>query len=76
MSAFADIFTRDEKKNKKESYDVHLFEQDKNTGLMTTVVDEFNKNEVARHKNFKSQKVFTLNEIQDDIDETLGAALD
>ena len=75
MSAFSDIFTRNEAKNKKDKYDLIMLQRNEATDLLKTTVDDFIGNEKKKRESL-STKPTTLEEIQNELSEDIGVRLE
>ena len=77
LTAFKNIFSRDEKENKKENYDLKWFQRDEESGLLTTTLERHIGDDKKKRSSGKKQKVVTLESIEKEIgnDELLGSTI-
>ena len=76
LTAFKEIFSRDEKENKKDKYELNWLKQDKKSGLLATTIETYIKDKKTSRASCKGQKIVTLEQIEEEIDENLSSTLD
>ena len=76
MSAFKEIFSRDENENKKDKYDLKWLQHDKDSGLLATTLENYIENEKKHRAGGRAQKVVTLDSVEKDVDDSLDSVMD
>ena len=75
LTAFKQIFSRDERENKKECYDLALFEHDEASGNLTPALEKLMSKYKRERSNGKNQKTVTLEQIDEEVDNGLTSTM-